>query len=134
VALLRKETCNLRHFMHPRRLVSTMCLVVIFHFLQKSSISSGSFAKRDLQLEVFDVSSPRCINYVPCCIRPKIYAFVYVYTAIRCNALQRTATHCNALQRTATHCNALQRTATHCNALQRIVTRKYMTLWGGYNE
>ena len=38
------------------------CLIFIRHFLQKSFIISGSFARNDLQLEASYGSSPLCIG------------------------------------------------------------------------
>jgi len=75
----------------------TGCLILISHFLQKSPIISGSFAKNDQQLEVSYRSSPPCIG-----------------SQVYCNTLQRTATHYSTLQHTATHCDTLQHTLLMC--------------------
>jgi len=62
VALLRKETCNLRHPIHHRHPVS--CYRSIPLFPQKSPIISGSFAEKEVHLKASDVFSP-----------PRIYGF-----------------------------------------------------------
>jgi len=97
------------------------CIFFTGHFPQKSSVISGSFAKKDLQLTASYASSPRytCRRIITqhSLVGRSHSAALLQCTATHCNALQRTATHCNALQRTATHCNALQRCATMCNTL-----------------
>jgi len=66
---MRKTTCNLRHPMGLRHRV--LCAAIwryrvhdLRHFVpQKSPISSGSFAKNDLQLKTSYGSSPSCTLY-----------------------------------------------------------------------
>ena len=40
------------------------CLIFLSHFPQKSPVISGSFAEKDLQLEVRHASSPPCSRYI----------------------------------------------------------------------
>jgi len=68
VALLRKETCKLRHPMHLQHPVSsktcTICATCAFprpRVLEKISISIGSFAERDLQIKASYASLLPCI-------------------------------------------------------------------------
>ena len=103
------------------------CIFFAGYFPQKSSIISGSFEKKDLQLTASYASSPR-YTYPRVITQHNLFgrshsAAILQRTATHCNALQRTATHCNALQRTATHCNALQHTAKMCNDVQHAAPR-----------
>jgi len=80
------------------------------HFLPKSPINSGSFAKRDLQHKASCASSPPCTSGNGVGSRK-------VRHAPHCNEMQHTVTKYSTqqlnLQHTATHCNTLQHTATH---------------------
>jgi len=90
------------------------CLMFIVHFPQKSPVTSGSFAKSDMQLKVSYVSSlPFSTESLNICAKHLYY--------IRCNLanrLQCVAACCSVLQCGAVWCNVVRCGAVSCSEVQ----------------
>jgi len=105
-------------------------LIYLSHFLQKSPIISGSFAKRDLQRQASYAFWPPC-NAHACPPAPNealTHCNTPLHTATQAATVlsirhSHTATHCNTPLHTATHRNTPQHPATHCNTPQQCSQR-----------
>ena len=137
---------------HPKTNMQNLCkyrmaktqkthgiLSLIFHFLQKSPIISGFFAKNELPLKASRGSSPPCtsklheMSYSPIAAQrcnklintlqqAATQCITLTHTALRCTMLHCTAPRCTKLHHAALHCAplyyTLQHTTPYCSTLQ----------------
>jgi len=99
-------------------------LSLIGHFLQKSPIISGSFAKNDLQLKASQGASP-CTSKLHLEMSRSPIAAQHCNKLI--NTLQQAATQCTTLTHTALRCTTLHCTAPRCTKLHHAAAALHCT-------